>query len=278
MSSTTIRCLSLAQGRRTSAAVTELFDNHQRALRRDRAARTRGDRFLQQRAFDDCVERLELLQRQFETALLIGCADPSWPARLERIAATVEVRDPGPLFALTAGGEAIVEDRWEPAPGAYDLVVAVGTLDTVNDLPVALVRIRHSLRPQGTFLGAMAGGDTLPQLRTAMRSADLLTGGAAPHVHPRIDPASLTGLLSAAGFVDVVVDVDRIQASYPSLTRLVEDLRATGSTNVLSSRPRPLGKAAAAAAAATFAAAGDGSRTLETFEILHLACWAPANG
>jgi hypothetical protein len=258
--------------------VTDLFDNHQRALRRDRAARIDGEPFLHQRSFDDCLERLELLNRRFDPALLIGCPDPSWRVRLEQIASTVDIRDPGPLLARAAGGELIVEDQWEPAAGAWDLILAIGTLDTVNDLPGALVRLRYALGERGVLLGAIAGGDTLPMLRTAMRSADLLTGGAAAHVHPRIDPASLTGLLSAAGFIDVVVDVDRVQVSYPSLERLVQDLRAMGSTNVLTSRPRTVTRAGAAAAAESFAAGGNGSRTIETFEILHFACWAPAKG
>jgi hypothetical protein len=48
-----------------------------------------------------------------------------------------------------------------------------------------------------------------------------------------------------------------------------------GATNVLASRPRFVGRTARAAARRAFAAAGDGQRTLETFEIVHFAAWAP---
>src|SRR6185437_476174 len=122
------------------------------------------------------------------------------------------------------------EDAWKPDEGAYDLILAVGTLDTVNDLPIALRLIRHGMCSSGLFLGALSGGDTLPQLRTAMRAADAVAGAAAPHVHPRIEAAALAPLLDSAGFVDTVVDVDRLAVSYVSLDRLIADLRAMGAT------------------------------------------------
>jgi hypothetical protein len=110
-----------------------------------------------------------------------------------------------------------------------------------------------------------------------MRAADEAAGAAAPHVHPRIEPSALAGLLTEAGFADAVVDVDRVPVSYPSLERLVADLRHMGATNVLTARPRFVGQAARNAAMHSFTAAGDGERTVETFEILHFAAWTPAN-
>ena len=247
-----------------------------RALRRDRAARIGPELFLFERAFADCLDRLALVQRRFERGLLIGCPDADWPTRLREFVDDVEVRDPGRLFADGAGGDAIVEDDWTCSPDSYDLVLAIGTLDTVNDLPRALTSVCRSLHAESLFLGAFSGGDTLPQLRTAMRAADLVTGIASPHVHPRIEASALAPLLSHAGFGMPVVDVDRVQVSYPSLDRLIADLRRMGATNVLSARSREnLSKPALAAARQCFAEAGDGNRTVETFEILHFAAWTP---
>jgi hypothetical protein len=69
-----------------------------------------------------------------------------------------------------------------------------------------------------------------------------------------------------------------VQVSYPSLERLIADLRSMGATNILSARPRFVGKAGRAAAIDAFAASGDGERTLETFEILHFAAWTAKEG
>jgi NADH dehydrogenase [ubiquinone] 1 alpha subcomplex assembly factor 5 len=254
------------------------FEVELRALRRDRAARTGPELFLFERVFADCLERLALMGRGFERALLIGCPDPGWPRRLGQFAQHVEVCDPGPLFADAGRGRTIVEDNWTPAPKIYDLVIAIGTLDTVNDMPRALNSIFRTMRAGSLFLGAMSGGDTLPQLRSAMRAADLVAGIASPHVHPRIEASAVAPLLSHEGFVMPVVDVDRAKVAYPSLQRLIADLRRMGATNILGSRSRQgLSKPAYSAALHSFAAASDGKGTVETFEILHFAAWTPAS-
>jgi NADH dehydrogenase [ubiquinone] 1 alpha subcomplex assembly factor 5 len=269
------RVLSLMRRQRTSSCVPELFDMALRALRRDRAARIGPELFLHERAFADCLDRIALLQHQFGHALLVGCPDPTWPERLREFVGSVAVIDPGPLFAAASGGQPIVEDVWQPPTESYDLVLAVGILDSVNDLPLAFRLIREGMRGDALFIGAMSGGDTLPQLRSAMRAADALAGAAAPHIHPRIEASALAPLLDAAGFTDTVVDVDRVSVSYPSLERLVSDLRAMGASNILLDRPRFVGRAARDAAARALAQAGDGSRTVETFEILHFAAHTP---
>lgn len=248
-----------------------------RALRRDRAFRNGPELFLHERAFVDCLERLALIRRQFQSALLVGCPDPGWRSRLETFARSIEAVEPGPLFAKAANGAVIIEDQWDAPAQAFDLCLSIGTLDTVNDLPRALQLIRGSLTQDSLLLGAVAGGDGLPQLRRAMHFADQAGGASSPHVHPRIEAASLAPLLTACGFVMPVVDVDRVQVSYASLDRLIADLRRMGATNILNSRSRtPLLRQARAAAEAIFRAAGDGSRTVETFEILHFAAWTPA--
>jgi hypothetical protein len=137
--------------------------------------------------------------------------------------------------------------------------------------------MRQSLKADALLIGAMSGGETLPRLRAAMRAADVVQGVAAPHIHPRIEAPSLAMLLSSAGFAMPVVDVDRVEVGYPSLGRLISDLRAMGATNVLTGRPRqPLSKAARLAAGAEFMRSSRGGRTAETFEILNFAAWTPA--
>ena len=254
--------------------MAELFDMTLRAERRDRAARIGPELFIFERLFEECLERLSLIKRRFERTLLIGCPDSNWAARLKDFAETVEVADPGAIFARRAGGAQLVEDDWAAPHQSFDLVLAIGTLDTVNELPRALLAIRDALRPEGLLLGAIPGGDTLPQLRNAMRAADQVMGSATAHVHPRIEASAFAGLLGAAGFSMPVVDVDRLQIGYPSLDGLVGDLRAMGMTNVLSARSRrQLSRSARTAAIETFAAAGSDGRTAEIFEILHFAAW-----
>ena len=245
-------------------------------MRRDRAFRMGPALFLYERAFEDILERLSGIRHDFESALLIGTPDPEWPERLERFATKVQSADPGRGFAEAAQGIQADADLIDFPEASFDLCVALGTLDTVSDLAGALLRLRYVMRPDSLLIGAIAGGDTLPQLRAAMRAADAVSGIATPRVHPRIEAASLGQLLAAAGFWMPVVDVDRVKVSYRALRDLVRDLRAMGMTNVLSQRARtPLTRAAVAAAEAQFSADQQDRRTVEIFELLHFAAWTP---
>src|SRR5690348_13641286 len=107
-----------------------LFDPALRAMRRDRAARQGPELFLYERVLADCRDRIAMIQRKFDRALMIGCPSAETASQLLQVAGSVDWGDPGPLFAAAADGTRIVEDRWDPSPGAYDLLVSIGTLDT----------------------------------------------------------------------------------------------------------------------------------------------------
>ena len=256
----------------------DLFDRRLRAVRRDRAARLGGDLFLLDRAFDDCLERIADLARPFTSALLIGCPSPDWVRRLGAYASHVDVVDPGALFAAAGGGTQIEEDRHDFGVTRFDLCLAVGTLDTVNELPLALHNIRRALRPDAPLIGAMVGGNSLPALRTALIEADRASGRAIARTHPRIEAPSLAGLLAAAGFVMPVVDIDRVSIRYRTLFDLVHDLRAMAATGLLADRPPALTKLTVQQAETAFASAGNGARTEEAIELIHFIGWAPQIG
>lgn len=189
----------------------------------------------------------------------------------------VTIADPGLRFA--SGGVQTDEDRLAIGEGVFDLVLSIGVLDGVNDLPGALSLVRRALRPDGLFLGAFAGAGSLPRLRRAMHAAEEAEGlPAAPRIHPQIDLRAAGDLLSRAGFTLPVADAETMTVRFGSLPRLVSDLRAMGATNILHSRSRrPLGRLGVAAAMADFASQADpDGKTGETFEIVYLTAWAPA--
>jgi hypothetical protein len=251
----------------------DLFDRQLRALRRDRASRIGPDLLLLDRAFDECLDRLRDIPRPFDRALLIGCPSPDWPSRLAAIAGTVDVRDPGAFFATRAGGLQIEEDRSDLGNGQYDLCVAVGTLDTVNDLPFALRLICRALVPDAPLIGAMAGGNSLPTLRGALIEAGRHEGRIVARTHPRIDAATLAQLLTAAGFDMPVVDVDRVRLRYTGLDALVCDLRSMAATSVLAQRAPPMSRIELERTRQAFQAQANDGRTEEILEILHFLGW-----
>lgn len=258
------------------------FDRALRRQRRDRAARSGGDAaYLRHRAADEVLARLDHVTRDFKDALDLGCGDGHLGAGLRARGLDVVSADAGRLFATGARGVQCDEDRLPFGAATFDLIVSVGVLDTVNDLPGALALIRRALRPDGLFLAAFAGAGSLPRLRAAMRAADEAQGwGAAARLHPQIDVRAAGDLLGRAGFALPVADIDGVSVRFPSLPALVRDLRGMAATNILAERPRqPFGKLGCAAAMARFAADADpDGKTAERFEIIHLSGWAPAPG
>ncbi len=255
------------------------FDRRLRRLRRDRAAARFGEAdYLHRLIADETIERLGLVRRAFARALDLGSGGGILAERLRERGIEVVAADPGFLFARAGAGVQCDEDRLPFSDSAFDMVVSVGVLDSVNDLPGALLLIRRALRPDGLFLGAMAGAGSLPRLRAAMLAADEAEGAAAPRIHPQIDVRAAGDLLTRAGFALPVADTQAVDVRFPDLLALVRDLRAMGATNMLESRSRkPLGRFGLAAAAADFAAHADADgKTAERFEILHLLGWAPS--
>lgn len=234
-----------------------LFDDHARRLRRERAARLGGDRFLHARAFDECLDRLADIRTRFASALIAGPSGPGWRDSLSAIIPSVSVADAGSAI-----------------PRSFDLCLSIGQLDQSNDVQAAAFALRHLLRPGGLLIGAIVGGNSLPRLRAAMLAADRASGGVAARLHPSIDGPSLAALLTSVGFSEPVIDVDRVEIAYPDLDRLVRDLRAMGCTNVLTERSRrPITRRGLATARTAFL---DGDKPgVERIELLHFAAWAP---
>lgn len=256
------------------------FDRALRRLRRDRAAARESEaRYLYRRAADELLDRLDLVARDFGDALDLGCGDGYLGARLTARGLRVVSADAGAAFAQ--GGVQCDEDRLPFADASFDLVMSIGTLDTVNDLPGALALVRRVLRPDGLFLAALAGAGNLPRLRAALAAAEEVEGrDAAPRIHPQIDVRAAGDLLSRAGFALPVADIEPVDVRYSSFATLVSDLRGMSATNMLSARSRrPFGKVGLAVAATAFRSAADpDGKTTEHFEILYLSGWAPAPG
>ncbi|MFN3820150.1 class I SAM-dependent methyltransferase [Blastomonas sp.] len=252
-----------------------LFSAHRRRLAMARGlqmAKLHGGAFLAEHMADEIVERLGWINRSFADALVIGHAPAMLLAALD--ARGLKVTLAGPI------GRDIEcdEDALPFAPASFDLVIAIGTLDSVNDLPGALIQINRSLRPDGLMMAALIGAGSLPRLKAAMLTADEATGrGVAAHIHPQIDVRAAGDLLQRARFAMPVADSDTLSVRYSSLPALVRDLRCHGWTNVLTSAAPPLGKRALIAALQTFAKAADeDGKTAERFEIVYLSGWAPS--
>ncbi|KAJ2963993.1 hypothetical protein NQZ79_g1169 [Umbelopsis isabellina] len=162
---------------------------------------------------------------------------------------------------------------------SLEAVVSSLSMHWVNDLPGALIQIRRSLKPDGVFVGAMFGGDTLFELRTSLQLAELeREGGISPRVSPLTDSKDISNLLTRAGFTLTTVDVDEIQVNYPSAIELMQDLRAMGESNAVINRQSMLKRDTMLAATSIYQELhgnADGS-VPATFSIIYMIGWKPS--
>jgi SAM-dependent methyltransferase len=261
------------------ATSPEIFDRALIRARRRRAAALRPVTFLLDRVADEFADRLAAVMRRFDLAADLGTPNGAVRAALSRLPSVGTVIESG-----SATGEqqnTIIADE-EVLPfrdASFDLVVSGLALQFVNDLPGVLAQIRRALKPDGLFLAALLGGETLTELRQAFAAAESeMEGGASPRVAPFADLRELGALLQRAGFALPVTDVDRVTVRYANAFDLMHDLRRMGGANALVARRRlPLRRATLLRMAEIYAqrfADADG-RLRATFEIVWLSGWAP---
>lgn len=244
----------------SAPAIPTIFSASRRAARfaraRYRARRPDAANFIAEDVIEDTLERLAFVQHHASEALVLG----DWTGTLAQ--------------ALRAQGSHVAQpdelDLEAPLPrGGYNLIVVLGLLDAVNDLPGALIHLRAALAPNGLVLAHFIGGQSLPALRAAMMAAE--PERPAARIHPLVDPRAAPGLLQRAGWKDPVVDTHKLKVRYSSLDRLIADLRDQCLGNALAKPAAPLAKGALALARTAFAAKADtDGKTTETFEIVTL--------
>lgn len=258
-----------------------LFDRSLIVRRRARARRIddAGAGFLMARAADDLADRLATVLRAFPLAVEIGHGGSALADRLKAVPSIGRMIKAS-LGGADPGADLVLDEEWLPfAPASLDLIVCGLALQFVNDLPGALIQARRALKPDGLFLAAVMGGETLNELRTAFTVAEAeLTGGVSPRVMPFADVRDLGGLLQRAGFALPVTDSDRLVARYASPLALMRDLRAMAATNPLIERlNRPTRRDVLARAIEVYHErfSDPDGKVRATFEIIHVSGWVP---
>lgn len=275
-----------------------VFDRRAVRAHRERAARRFADHdFLFREAAERLVERLDDVNRVFPRALDLGARTgvlaPLLAARpgietlihcdlspaMMRAARARPCTQDGPRRAVV-----VADEEFLPfAEGSFDLIVSCLSLHWTNDLPGALLQARRALKPDGLFLAALLGGETLIELRQALLDAELAeTGGAGPRVSPFADLRDAAALLQRAGFALPVADSDTITVEYENALDLMRDLRGMGEANAVVERRKDFSRRSTLLRAAAiyedrFGKPATG-RMPATFQILTLTAWAPAAG
>ena len=231
------------------------------ALNRNRQRHQPQALFLHRQAIAELQDRLGMVNRTFHQSAIVSGF---------------------PLIWQTAFPDAQIlpdQDTLAATPDSSDLVIHAMALHWANDMVGQLIQCRRTLQPDGLFLAACFGGQTLFELRTTLAEAEIeITGGLSPRIAPMAEIRDLGGLLQRAGFALPVADSTRLTVTYPSVRHLMRELRAMGENNALASRLRHPTKAAVLRRTEQIYNErhhrDDGTITA-TFEMIYLTGWAP---
>lgn len=261
-----------------------IFDRAVVRRHRNRAASTIGQHdFLFDTFAQQLAERLDEINRTFPITLDLGCHTGQLHKYLKGRGGikTLIQGDLSPLMASHVDGISLAADEeWLPfADHSLDLIISCLSLHWVNDLPGALSQIRRALKPDGLFLAAMLGGETLKELRQALSESELaIEDGMSPRVSPFVDVRDAGDLLQRAGFTLPLADLDTLTVSYPNALKLMADLRGMGETNAVAERRKTFARKTMLMDATERyhnLFADDEDRIPATFQVITLTAWAP---
>ncbi|MSO65410.1 MAG: methyltransferase domain-containing protein [Alphaproteobacteria bacterium] len=264
-----------------------VFDRPALRAHRRRARAGQSEDFLFREVAARLAERLLDIQRTFPVTAELGARGPLVHDALRESGAlaarqittyVATAADPPPAnhapLVVQADDEVL---PW--APGRLDLILSNLALHWVNDLPGTLVQVRRALRPDGLFLAALLGGDTMHELRQSLLAAELeVEGGVSPRVSPFVDVRDAGSLLQRAGFALPVSDIDTLTVTYGDPLALFVDLRRMGETNAVFERKRNfLRRTTLQRTIETYRSrfAGADGRIRATFQVIYLTGWAP---
>ncbi|KAK4687799.1 NADH dehydrogenase [ubiquinone] 1 alpha subcomplex assembly factor 5, partial [Tremellales sp. Uapishka_1] len=183
-----------------------------------------------------------------------------------------------PTRIQTTASDLLSHPEIQQITDKVEAVVSASGLHWVGDIVGALTQIKHVLQPNGVFVGAVLGGDTLFELRTSLQLAEQeRRGGIANRVSPMIEPTDAPSLLNRAGFTLTTIDVEDLVINYPSVWELMSDLRDMGESNAILGRKAAVGRDVLLAAEGIYKELygnEDGS-VPATFSIIFMIGWKP---
>lgn len=271
----------------------QLFDKtRQRALRDQHAAHIADYNFLIEHAAKSIIDRLSVITLNFETVAIYGgrTSPDSISAIIDALnAKTIFLCDMASALCTQLKNNFksqsihIIQSDAEWLPFAnHSLDACIGLFEhhSLNDLPGALIQAQRAIRPDGLFMAALPGADTMYELREAMQRTEIdLYGGMAPHIFPFADKQQYGALMQRAGFALPVVDSEHLNVSYTNIFRLFHDLKSMAEGNYLNARDKKNLSRRFFKKCESLYRAENGFSAEErfdvVFEIIHLIGWAP---
>ncbi len=252
----------------------------------DRASATyEAAAVLQARVAGELLGRLAPFNFKPQVVLDLGAGTGRWTGELKRLyrRALVIAMDLAPGMLHEARRHQPLFRRFERVCGdamrlplsdsSVDVIFSSLMLQWCEPPDEAFAEIRRVLKPGGFFAFTTLGPDTLRELRTAWERADGTTQEHS-HVNHFLDMHDVGDALVRAGLSEPVLDVDRLQLTYPDALALMRDLKAIGAHNVTAGRPRGLvGRARLRRMQDAYEAFRKNGKLPATYEVVYGAAW-----
>jgi hypothetical protein len=206
----------------------QVFD---RKLYLSRQSKARGEalNLLDQHIAAELTERLSVITRQFDVALVIA---PQTDLLHEAMSTSPQIAS----FKFQPPSST---DDLYLQPQSLNAIISLLDLHAINDVPGYMAQVANALKPDGLALFCFFAGETLRELRESWLVAEQeLSGGASPRVAPMIDLREAGGLLQRAGLALPVADTDRVTLRYADAFSLMREIKSSGFSNCLTGRQK----------------------------------------
>lgn len=241
----------------------EVFSRQCKLSQRSRAARnvaaSRQVDYLQDEFARRLLGRLAFVSRQFNEVIDLGsgagsiermmCEDNSDASLVRSRIGSITMVDSSaeclyrdenlPFNSLLNLQRVVADDEtYLSNENSVDAILSNMSLHWINDLPGAFKRIEKMLKPDGMFMGAMIGGDSLYELRSSIQLAEMERyGRVSPRLSPLADVSDIGALMQRAKLTMITIDVEDVVVNYPDMFALLEDLKMMGESNAVKVRP-----------------------------------------
>ncbi len=211
-----------------------------RAFRRAAADYAARD-FLHAEIRSRLLERLHFVDLAVRTAIDLGAGPPAATADLAQLLPDAQIIAIDSVAEMLGSGSqpwtrlCAEAARLPLISGSADLVSAGMLFHWCDDPLAVLGEIRRILRFPGLLLFSTLGPDTLQELRSAWSRVDGCT-----HTLHFTDMHDIGDALLQAGFIEPVVECERLTVTYRDIRQLVTDLRAVGAADLGPGRRRSL--------------------------------------
>ncbi|GJM87753.1 hypothetical protein PR202_ga03743 [Eleusine coracana subsp. coracana] len=184
----------------------KIFDRDLKRRHRDRAAWAAGETdALTGTVAENLLDRLEDCRKAFPSALCLG-GSAGAVRRVLRGRGGIEK-----LIMMDMSADMV--KKWREVDDATG--DGLETHFVVGDEEFLPIKERLALKPDGLFLAAILGGETLKELRIACTIAQMeREGGISPRMSPLAQVRDAGNLLTRAGFTLPGVDVDHYTVKY----------------------------------------------------------------